>query len=104
MWKVLAQSLAIKPGQADLVRKSGFNSEIESNDRSIHATDIQLRRILAPLRFRTYRRVWLASLLANLGILMQGVGAAWAMTQMTSSADQVALVQKADCDDGGRYC
>lgn len=51
--------------------------------------------IIAPLRFRTYRRVWLASLLANLGILMQGVGAAWAMTQMTSSADQVALVQTA---------
>ncbi|ANW03088.1 MFS transporter [Bradyrhizobium icense] len=51
--------------------------------------------IIAPLRFRTYRRVWLASLLANLGILMQSVGAAWAMTQMTSSADQVALVQTA---------
>ncbi|MCA1386378.1 MULTISPECIES: MFS transporter [unclassified Bradyrhizobium] len=51
--------------------------------------------IIVPLRFRTYRRVWLASLLANFGILMQGVGAAWAMTQMTSSADQVALVQTA---------
>ncbi|WP_407114683.1 MFS transporter [Bradyrhizobium sp. LMG 9283] len=51
--------------------------------------------VVAPLRFRTYRRVWLASLLANLGILMQGVGSAWAMTQMTSSADQVALVQTA---------
>lgn len=51
--------------------------------------------IVAPLRFRTYRRVRLASLLANFGILMQSVGAAWAMTQMTSSADQVALVQTA---------
>lgn len=51
--------------------------------------------IAAPLRFPTFRRVWLASLIANLGILIQGVGAAWAMTQMTSSADQVALVQTA---------
>ncbi|QOG21804.1 MFS transporter [Bradyrhizobium sp. SEMIA] len=51
--------------------------------------------IIAPLRFATYRRVWFTSLLANLGILMQGVGAAWSMTQMTSSADQVALVQTA---------
>ncbi|MEZ2147796.1 MFS transporter [Bradyrhizobium sp. DN5] len=51
--------------------------------------------ITAALRFPTFRRVWLASLLANLGILIQGVGAAWAMTQMTSSADQVALVQTA---------
>src|SRR5262249_49959832 len=33
--------------------------------------------------------------LSNLGILIQGVGAAWAMTQMASSADKVALVQTA---------
>ncbi len=51
--------------------------------------------ISAPLRHTTFRRVWLASLLSNLGILFQGVGAAWAMTQMTSSADKVALVQTA---------
>lgn len=51
--------------------------------------------ITAPLRFRTFRRIWIANLLANVGILIQSVGAAWAMTQMTSSADQVALVQTA---------
>jgi MFS family permease len=51
--------------------------------------------ITAPLRHTTFRRIWLASLLSNLGILIQGVGAAWAMTQMTSSADKVALVQTA---------
>ena len=51
--------------------------------------------IAAPLRHSVFRRIWLASLLSNLGILVQGVGAAWAMTQMTSSADKVALVQTA---------
>jgi MFS family permease len=51
--------------------------------------------IAAPLRHSTFRRIWLASLLSNLGSLIQGVGAAWAMTQMTSSADKVALVQTA---------
>lgn len=51
--------------------------------------------ITAPLRYPTFRRIWFASLLTNLGILIQGVGAAWAMTQMTSSAGQVALVQTA---------
>ncbi|MCK1299692.1 MULTISPECIES: MFS transporter [unclassified Bradyrhizobium] len=51
--------------------------------------------ITAPLRHPTFRRIWLASLLTNLGILIQGVGAAWVMTQMTSSANQVALVQTA---------
>src|SRR5581483_260773 len=45
----------------------------------------------APLRHATFRRIWLASLLSNLGLLIQAVGAAWAMTQMTSTADKVAL-------------
>src|SRR5215469_13713950 len=45
--------------------------------------------ITAPLRHATFRRIWLASVLSNLGILIQGVGAAWAMTQMASSADKV---------------
>src|ERR1700746_650270 len=51
--------------------------------------------VAAPLRHSIFRRIWLASLLSNLGLLIQAVGAAWAMTQMTSSADKVALVQTA---------
>ncbi|MBM7487800.1 MFS family permease [Bradyrhizobium sp. USDA 3686] len=51
--------------------------------------------ITAPLRLLTFRRIWIASVLANLGALIRSVGAAWAMTQMTSSADKVALVQTA---------
>ncbi|MGR4932663.1 MFS transporter [Bradyrhizobium sp. CAR08] len=51
--------------------------------------------ITAPLRIATFRRVWLAGLLSNMGALIRSVGAAWAMTQMTSSADMVALVQTA---------
>ncbi len=51
--------------------------------------------VAAPLQHATFRRIWLASLLSNLGLLIQAVGAAWAMTQMTSSADKVALVQTA---------
>lgn len=51
--------------------------------------------ITAPLRHVTFRRIWLAGLLSNVGALIRSVGAAWAMTQMTSSADMVALVQTA---------
>ena len=51
--------------------------------------------IAAPLRYPVYRRIWIAGLLSNLGLLIQGVGAAWQMTLMTSSADMVALVQTA---------
>ena len=49
----------------------------------------------APLRHQVFRRIWLASLLSNLGLLIQGVGAAWVMTQLTSAPDLVALVQTA---------
>ena len=51
--------------------------------------------ILSPLRHAVFRRIWTASLLSNLGLLIMGVGAAWSMTQMTASADKVALVQTA---------
>ena len=52
-------------------------------------------QIGAPLKQTVFRRIWLASLLSNFGSLIQGVGAAWAMTLMTTSADTVALVQTA---------
>ena len=51
--------------------------------------------VAAPLRHSLFRRIWLASLLSNLGLMIQSVGAAWAMTQMSASADKVALVQTA---------
>ena len=63
----------------------------ETTERQTFAAD----GITAPLRHSIFRRIWLASLLSNLGILIQGVGAAWAMMQMASSADKVALVQTA---------
>src|SRR6201999_4667365 len=63
----------------------------EQPKRSMLAAD----GVAAPLRHTVFRRIWLASLLSNLGLLIQAVGAAWAMTQMTASADKVALVQTA---------
>lgn len=51
--------------------------------------------IAEPLRTPLFRRIWLASLFSNLGLLIQGVGAAWAMTELTTAADMVALVQTA---------
>src|ERR1700716_4709728 len=64
---------------------------IEQAKRSMFTAD----GVAAPLRHALFRRIWLASLLSNLGLLIQAVGSAWAMTQMTSSADKVALVQTA---------
>lgn len=54
-----------------------------------------LDAMFAPLRAPVFRNIWLASLLSNLGLLIGGVGAAWAMTQLTTSITMVAMVQAA---------
>lgn len=51
--------------------------------------------LMAPLGFAKFRNIWLASIFSNLGFLIQSVGAAWAMTELTSRATMVALVQTA---------
>ncbi|OYX65919.1 MAG: MFS transporter [Sphingomonadales bacterium 32-64-17] len=51
--------------------------------------------LLAPLGVPVFRRIWLASLLSNFGILIQGVGAAWSMSRLTDDITMVALVQTA---------
>jgi MFS family permease len=48
---------------------------------------------LAPLRSRTFLKIWSASLVSNFGSLIQAVGASWLMTSLAPSADYVALVQ-----------
>ncbi|MCB1633312.1 MAG: MFS transporter [Xanthomonadales bacterium] len=48
---------------------------------------------LSPLRVPIFRNVWLASLASNFGSLIQSVGAAWLMLELTRRADMVALVQ-----------
>jgi MFS family permease len=49
----------------------------------------------AALQEPVFRRIWTTSVLANFGQLILGVGAAWEMTRLSSSAQMVALVQSA---------
>lgn len=49
----------------------------------------------APLRHIAFTRIWAANFVSSLGTMVQGVGAAWLMTQITDSVDLVALVQTA---------
>ncbi|MCB1342101.1 MAG: MFS transporter, partial [Pseudooceanicola sp.] len=48
---------------------------------------------LVVFRNRTFRSIWIATLASNFGGLVQSVGAAWTMTNLTSSQAMVALVQ-----------
>jgi MFS family permease len=49
----------------------------------------------APFQHGPFRTLWTASLVSNLGGLIQGVGAGWMMTTITDSHAMVALVQGA---------
>lgn len=51
--------------------------------------------MFAPLQYRDFRLLWLASLISNLGGLVQAVAAGWVMTTLTDSPHMVALVQAA---------
>ncbi len=42
---------------------------------------------------QTFRMLWIAALASNFGGLVQSVGAAWMMTELTASESMVALVQ-----------
>ena len=51
--------------------------------------------LTTPLRNPTFRYLWSATLVSNLGGLIQGVAAGWTMTEISASSDLVALVQAA---------
>src|SRR5438477_9111939 len=48
---------------------------------------------LAPLREPLFRSLWIAAVISYIGKWMQMVGAAWLMTQLTTSPFMVGLVQ-----------
>lgn len=48
---------------------------------------------LAPFRYPAFRAIWIANLASNLGSTVQSVGAAWLMTDLTTSHRLIALVQ-----------
>jgi len=52
--------------------------------------------VLAPLANRTFRGLWIGNNISNLGGLVQGVGAAWLMTELAATNGMVALVQAAN--------
>ena len=49
--------------------------------------------MLAPFKHNTFKLLWMATLVSNLGGLVQSVGAGWMMTTLSDSHNMVALVQ-----------
>ncbi len=50
---------------------------------------------LSPLKHRLFLMIWIAGLIGHFGNAVQGVGAAWLLTELGEPADVVALVQTA---------
>ncbi len=50
---------------------------------------------LAPLRHSVFRSLWIAALVSNVGTWIQDVGQGWAMTELSTSAFMVSLIQAA---------
>ena len=51
---------------------------------------------LSTLRYSVFRALWLATVVSNIGSLMEAVGESWLMTSLTSSALLVALAYASD--------
>lgn len=51
------------------------------------------RGAFSPFRYPVFRAIWIANLFSNLGATIQSVGAAWLMTDLTTSNQLIALVQ-----------
>ncbi len=47
----------------------------------------------SPFRYPIFRAIWIANLFSNLGATIQSVGAAWLMTDLTTSKQLIGLVQ-----------
>ncbi|MGY4197294.1 MFS transporter [Bradyrhizobium sp. USDA 4520] len=52
-------------------------------------------RQVSPLQFATFRALWIATIVSNVGTYMHSVGAQWLMTSLAPSPLVVALVQAA---------
>ncbi|MGH8432949.1 MAG: MFS transporter [Pseudomonas sp.] len=58
-------------------------------------SDLTRSSAWSPLRYSTFRWLWLASIASNIGTWMHEVGAGWLMTSLSASPMNVALVQVA---------
>src|SRR4051812_32072839 len=74
---------------------SGVNVSQENTMTSPPAAAAARPSPWAPLSLPTFRALWLANVVSDVGGAMHGVGAGWLMTAMSPSPLVVALVQAA---------
>ena len=75
------------------IRRAGPGERAGGPQAAAEGSRATASAALAPFRHRIFLAIWIASLVSNLGSLIQGVGAAWLMTSIAPRPDMVALVQ-----------
>jgi MFS family permease len=71
------------------IRKRGNNGSSVSSSSSSSSG-------LSPLKYNTFRAIWLAAIVSNVGSMMQAVGESWLMTSLVASSLIVALTWASD--------
>jgi MFS family permease len=71
------------------IRKRGNNGSSVSSSSSSSSG-------LSPLKYNTFRAIWLAAIVSNVGGMMQAVGESWLMTSLVVSSLIVALTWASD--------
>jgi MFS family permease len=86
--------LAIPRGSSGARRDQGklMSDSLQAHPR---LQERESNSALAPLREPLFRSLWIAAVISYIGKWMQMVGAAWLMTQLTTSPFMVGLVQAA---------
>ena len=76
-----------------LLRNRRRMADVDTHGESSTARLMQPGATLAPFQYPAFRAIWIANLASNLGSSIQSVGAAWLMTDLTTSHQLIALVQ-----------
>lgn len=80
----------------DLARPARHRKRVAEDDKNQTGTLARLTMpgsTFAPFRYPAFRAIWTANLFSAIGSSVQSVGAAWLMTELTSSHRLIAMVQ-----------
>jgi len=66
-----------------------------NNKPVISDSDSGTESLWQPFQHKTFRVIWIATVVSNMGTWMHDVGAAWLMTMLTSDPFMVAMIQAA---------
>ena len=87
-----AADLALAGRRSRVQRRPRRKGSCATSRRAPTACETHAVETFAPFRHTVFKWLWFASLASNLGTFMHGIGAAWLITDLTTSAAVVSLL------------